>query len=174
MTLIRNVMETNANEVLSKLKILPNTIPTRAVQQVREYLDSHPNPLKAANAILNKYGVPPLDNCKKAYVFAMTSVEQSLNNNVPKIESIINKANERIERITDILGSGAFTDYTNVNSETSSPDRKGGKRKIAMDLYLEHKDKGDKFVIELIQKELQVTKQNAYTYVYLVKKDLKL
>lgn len=167
-------METNANEVLSKLKILPNTIPTRAVQQVREYLDSHPNPLKAANAILNKYGVPPLDNCKKAYVFAMTSVEQSLNNNVPKIESIINKANERIERITDILGSGAFTDYTNVNSETSSPDRKGGKRKIAMDLYLEHKDKGDKFVIELIQKELQVTKQNAYTYVYLVKKDLKL
>lgn len=167
-------METNVTEVLTKLKIQPTAGPCRAVQQVREYLDSHPNPLKAANAILNKYGIPPLDNCKRAYVFAMTSVEQSLNNNVPKIESIINKANERIDRITDMLGSGAFTDYTNVNSETSTPDRKGGKRKIARDLYLEHKDKGDKFVIDLIQKELEITKQNAYTYVYLVKKDLKL
>lgn len=163
-----------STEVLSKLKISHNCIPTRAVQSVREYLDAQPNPLKAANAILNKFGIPPINNCKKAYVFAMTSVEQSLNNNIPKIENIIKKANERIEKITDILGPNAFTDYTNINGDTQTPDKKGGKRNIAMEIYLKNKEKGDKHVIGLIEKELNVSRQNAYTYVYLVKKDLKL
>ena len=165
---------TAASEVFSTLKIKPDTTPTGAVQTMREYLDSRPDPHKAANAILHKFGISPIDNRKKAYVFAMTSVVESLNNNKPTIENIIQKANERIEKITDMLGSGAFTDYTNVNGETTSPDRKGSKRKIARDIYLENKDKGDKVIIELIQKELEITKQNAYTYVYLIKKDLKL
>lgn len=164
----------SVTEVLTKLKIKPNSSPTRAVQTVREYLDSQSNSLKAANAILTKYGISPVNNCKKAYVFVMTSVEQSLNNNNPKIEQIIQKANDRIDRITDMLGTGAFTDYTSTNASTNSSDKKGGKRTIARDLYLENKDKGDKVVIELIQKELEVTRQNAYTYLYLVKKDLKI
>lgn len=163
----------NLSEFYKKINVNPNDCTTRNIQNLREYLDSQSNSLKAANAILHKFGIPPVNNCKKAYVFAMTSVEQSLKNNY-KIESIINKANDRIERITDILGSNAFVDYTNVNSNTNTPDKKGGKRNIARDIYLQNKEKGDKFVIELIQKELNISKQNAYTYVYLVKKDLKL
>lgn len=161
-----------SSNVLFELNIKPNAIPTVAVQAVREFLDSRPDPHKAANALLHKFGISPIDNRKKAYVFAMTSVEQSLNNNTPTIESIIKKANERIEKITDLLGTGAFTDYTKINGETTSPDRKGSKRKLATDIYMQNKDKSDKYVIELIQKELEVTKQNAYTYLYLIKKDL--
>lgn len=160
-----------SSDILKKLKIKESTCTIRAVQAVREYLDSQPDPHKAANALIGKFGIQPVDNRKKAYVFAMTSIEQNLIS-TPKIESIISKANERISAITDMLGSGAFVDYTNVNGNTTSGDKKGNKRKLATELYNEHKDKGDKFIISLLQKELDISKQNAYTYVYLIKKDI--
>lgn len=162
-------------EILTKLKIKHGTIDTVAIQAVREYLDSQSSPLKAANAIIAKVGISPIENRKKAYVFAMTTVEQALHNKDmnPNIEAIIKKSNERIERITDLLGPSAFKmDDTSASDEAN---RKGpSKRSVARDIYLQNKDKGEKVVIDLVQKELGVTKQNAYTYVYLVKKDLKL
>ena len=162
-----------SEEILSKLKISKGTSDGRAIQAVRDYLDSQPNPLKAANAIINKVGIKPIDNRKKAYVFAMTTVEQSLHTMTPDIETIIKKSNERIEKITDLLGPGAFIVHENSNDDAMS--RKGpSKRSIAQEIYLQNKDKGEKYIIELVQKELEVTKQNAYTYIYLVKKDLKL
>lgn len=162
---------TISSDILKKLKIKEDTCTTRAVQAVREYLDSQPDPHKAANTLIGKFGIQPVDNRKKAYVFAMTSIEQSLTS-TPKIEKIISKANERINAITDMLGSGAFVDYTDINGKTTSGDKKGNKRKLATELYNEHKDKGDKFVISLLEKELDITKQNAYTYVYLIKKSI--
>lgn len=161
-----------ANDILKKLKIKPDTCVFRAVQMTREYLDSQPSPRDAANSIIKKVGIPPVDNVKKSYVFAMTTVEQSLTTGNPNIDFIIAKSNERIEKITDMLGTGAFTDYTGTNATTTSSDRKGGKRKIAEEIYLSNRDKSDKEVIALIQQELEVTKQNAYTYLYVVKKNL--
>jgi hypothetical protein len=161
---------TISSDLLKKLQINENTCVNRAVQAVREYLDSQPDPHKAANALIGKFGIQPVDNRKKAYVFAMTSIEQNLIS-TPKIESIISKANERISAITDMLGSGAFVDYTDINGKTASGDKKGSKRKLATELFNEHRDKGDKFVIALLEKELGITKQNAYTYVYLIKKN---
>jgi len=160
------------NEVITKLRVNDKMSPTVVVQTVREYLDNQPNSLKAANAIVNKFGIKPFDNKKKAYVFAMTAVEHSLKNMTPSIEAIIQKSNERIERITDMIGPGAFIDYENKPQEDSL--KKGSKRDVAREIYLEHKSKGDKQVIKLVQEALGITKQNAYTYVYLVKKDLSL
>jgi len=160
------------NEILSKLNIKQGTIDTIAIQAVREYLDKQASPLKAANAILAKVGIKPISNRKKAYVFAMTTVEQALHNMTPDIENIIKKSNERIDKITDMLGPSAFK--INEIKEQEQLKKGPSKRNIARDIYLENKDKGEKFIIELVQKALNVTKQNAYTYIYLVKKDLKL
>lgn len=161
------------SEILTHLKIKKGTSDTIAIQAVREYLDRQSSPLKAANAIISKVGIKPIDNRKKAYVFAMTTVEHALHNMTPNIESIINKSNERIERITDMIGPSAF--IMRDENENKELSKKGpSKRSIAMEIYLQNKDKGEKFIIDLVQKELQVTKQNAYTYIYLVKKDLSL
>ncbi len=161
------------SEILSKLKIKPGFTETQAVQVVREYLDSQSSPLKAANAIIAKVGISPIDNRKTAYVFAMTTVLQALHNMNPNIEEIIKKSNERVERITDLIGSSYFK-TNDQDSEDVSLKKGPSKRSIARDIYLEHKDKGEKAVIDMVQKELGITKQNAYTYIYLVKKDLSL
>jgi hypothetical protein len=161
------------SEILSKLKIKPGTSDVAAIQVVREYLDSQSSPLKAANAIIAKVGINPIDNRKIAYVFAMTTVEQALHNMNPNIEAIIKKSNERIERITDLIGPSYFK-VSEQEGEDTSLKKGPSKRSVARDIYLEHKDKGEKAVIEMVQKELGITKQNAYTYIYLVKKDLSL
>jgi hypothetical protein len=72
-----------------------------------------------------------------------------------------------------MLGPGAF--FVSDENQNQDINKKGpSKRSIAQEIYLQNKDKGEKVIIELVQKELNVTKQNAYTYIYLVKKDLKL
>ena len=161
-----------ADELLKKLEMSRGISVNRAIMRTREYLDNQANPLKAANYIITKFNIPPLDNVKKAYVFAMTAVEQSLNSDTPSIETIMDKANKRISRITDIIGPSAFVVEKEVNENKSTPgSRKGSKREVAKSLYLENKDsKTDKEIIALISAELEVTTQNAYTYLYNVKK----
>ncbi len=161
-----------ANEILSKLDIKRGTSEVRAIQQTRDYLDSHSNPLKAANYIVQKFNIPPIDNVKKAYVFAMTAVEQSLKSETPDIQAIMDRANARIHRLTDIIGDSAFVVHKEDNPNKAAPGaRKGSKREIAKSIYLENKEtKNDKEIITLISQELEVTAQNAYTYLYNVKK----
>lgn len=161
-----------ADEVLKKLDMSRDISINRAIMRTREYLDNQANPLKAANHIITKFNIPPVDNVKKAYVFAMTAVEQSLSTDAPSIETIMDKANNRIRRITDIIGPSAFVVEKEVNENKSTPgSRKGSKREVAKSLYLENKDsKTDKEIIALISAELEVTTQNAYTYLYNVKK----
>lgn len=161
-----------ANEILTKLDIQRNMSEVRAIQQARNYLDSHANPLRAANHIVQKFNIPPIDNVKKAYVFAMTAVEQSLKSENPNIQAIMDRANARIDRLTDILGAGAFVVHKEDNPNKAAPGaRKGSKREVAKSVYLENKEtKSDKEIIELISQELEVTAQNAYTYLYNVKK----
>lgn len=161
-----------ADELLKKLDVARGVSVTRAIQRTRDYLDNQANPLKAANHIITKFDIPPIDNVKKAYVFAMTAVEQSLKTDSPSIETIMEKANARIARITDIIGPGAFVVEKEENTNKAAPGaRKGSKREVAKSIYLEFKDKiGDKEIIAKIAEELEVTTQNAYTYLYNVKK----
>ncbi len=161
-----------ANELLKKIDVKREGSVNRAIMQTRDYLDNQVDPLKTANQIISKFNIPPIDNVKKAYVFVMTAVEQSMKTNTPDIKAIMDKANQRISRITDIIGPGAFVVEKEVNENKSAPgSRKGSKREVAKTLYLENKDtKSDKEIISLIAEELEVTAQNAYTYLYNVKK----
>jgi hypothetical protein len=161
-----------ATEILNKLDIDRGMSEVRAIAQTREYLDRNANPLRAANFIITKFNIPPVDNVKKAYVFAMTAVEQSLKTDTPDIQSIMDRANARIDRLTDIIGPAAFVVHKEDNPNKAAPGaRKGSKREIAKSVYLEFKDtKTDKEIISLIAEELEVTTQNAYTYLYNVKK----
>jgi len=93
-----------ADELLKKIDVARGSSINRAIQRTRDYLDSQDNPLKTANHITTKFNIPPTDNVKKAYVFVMTAVEQSLETDTPSIQAIMDKANARIKRITDIIG----------------------------------------------------------------------
>lgn len=161
-----------ANELLKKIDVKRGTSENRAIQRTREYLDDQPNPLKTANQIMSRFNIPPVDNVKKAYVFVMTAVEQSMKSESPDITAIMDKANSRIGRITDIIGPSAFVVDKEENVNKAAPgSRKGSKREIAKSLFLENKEtKSDKEIIALIAEELEVTTQNAYTYLYNVKK----
>lgn len=162
-----------SSELLSKVKVKPEHVLCKAVSLTREYLDKQPDPLREANKILTGFGIEKIDNVKKAYVFVMTAVEQSMNSTSPSIETIINRSNQRIQSITDMLGPGAFVVEKEIK-ETKvvvTKSKKGGsKGAIAMEIYLANKELDDKAIIELIQNELEVSKQNAYTYLYNVKK----
>jgi len=50
--------------------------------------------------------------------------------------------------------------------------KKGAKRAIAAQIYMENKDKPNKDIVFLVAEALGVTMANAYTYVYIVKKEL--
>lgn len=160
--------------ILNKLRIEPGSSTTRAVTTVREFLDNQRNPLGAANSILVHHGMKPLLNSKKAYIYALSIVEELVNDREIVIKDIMSKANARIERITDIMGPYAFVEEQPASVEEPST-KKGGKRAIARELYYKYKDsKSDKDIITLVEKELKVTKANAYTYIYLVKKEMKI
>ena len=164
-----------ANQILEQFKVTPGTSAIVAVQRVREHIDNQPNPLKYANSFLKRLDIPFIGNQKKAYVFIMTAVEQALNNQTD-IASIISKANQRIVSITDMIGPGAFyveEEYASEKETITSTSRKGSKGEKAKEIYLQFKDsKSEKDIIDLIEVELEVTKQNAYTYLYNVKKKL--
>jgi hypothetical protein len=159
--------------ILKKLHLEPGSSTTRAINITREFLDNQRNPLGAANSILVEHGIKPLLNCKKAYIYALSVVEDLVNSREIVIKDIIDKANSRIDRITDIMGPYAFVDDSPVDELPVT--KKGGKRAVARELYYKYKDtKDEKSIIELVQKELGVTKPNAYSYIYLVKKEMKL
>ena len=154
-------------QMLKTFNVSSDMSVNKAIYCVRETLEGHHDPLFAANDVLRKIGIKPLTNTKMAFIFVMTAVEQTMKNITPNIEDIVKLSNKRTKAITDMLGPGSF----NIDHSVIEP-KKGSKRQIAKNLYLAHCEKGDKYVIELVQKELNISKQNAYTYVYLVKKEL--
>lgn len=165
-----------SNELLKKIKVSSADCLTKAVIKTREYLDNQPDPLREANKVLNSFGIEKIDNVKKAYVFVMTAVEQSMNNNIPSIETIIQRSNQRIQSITDMVGPGAFVvekEFKEGKVVVTKNKKGGSKSAIALEIYLANKDKEDKEIIDLIQNELEVSKQNAYTYLYNIKKKAK-
>lgn len=167
----------HGTDLMTKLKLEPGMSPTRAIRSIREYLDAQPDPLKAANKIMYAFGLKPETNVRKAYIFAMTAIEKQMNDGAVDPKAVLEKADARINNLTQILGPTAFkmpdVAVTMESGKAKVKGKKGSKRAIAQQLYIENKDKGDKVVIDLVAEALGVSKQNAYTYVYLVKKDLK-
>lgn len=164
-----------ADQILKTFKLGSEDSKVRAVQTVREHLDNQPNPLKFANNILRQVGVPFVGNQKKAYLYVMTVVEQAMFNRV-NIEEIMDRANARIDHITKIIGPGAFyveEEFTNEKEATVTKGKLGSKSARVKELYLEFNGKiPEKELIDKIEIELEVTKNNAYTYLYNLKKKL--
>ena len=162
------------NAVMSKLQLVPGMSPNRAIQSVREFLDNQPDSLQAANRIMSAFDLKPETNKRKAYVFAMAAIENAVKQESLDPKDIMDRANVSIDRIVRSMGPGALEMPIEVQVTPNGKPRskKGSKRAVAKQLYLENRDKGDKVVIDLIAKALDVTVQNAYTYVYLVKKEL--
>lgn len=165
-----------STQILKTFKLEPNINLGRAVERVREHLDRQPNPLRYANTFLKNLSIPAIDNQKKAYVYVMTAVESAMNNQI-NIEQIIERANSRINHITDMMGPGAFyvpEDNIEVKPGKSGKSvRHGSKSESVREIYFENKDKlSDKEILDLIQEELDISKNNAYTYLYNLKKKL--
>lgn len=158
--------------VLEKLKVQVGMSPIVAIQRTREYLDSQPDGLKAANSLLLKMGLPVENNQRKAYVFLMSAIENIVQSKPLAVKQIALRAEESINKIKDLIGKNAFIETTTPNKVKNK--KKASKRFIAMEIFQQYRDKGDKFVIEKISETLDVTKPNAYTYFYLIRKDLKL
>lgn len=166
----------NSDKLLKIFKIKPASSLNKAVCTVREYLDNQPNPLRTCNDILTQLGIPFEKNHKKAYVFVMTAVEHAMQDNL-NIERIIQRSNERVVNITNMMGIGSF--YVEQTEEEqgvfkSKGGSKGSKSQKVMEIYMEYRDQLDeKAIIAKIEEELEITKQNAYTYIYNLKKKLK-
>lgn len=158
------------SSVFKKINVTQGMPPCVAIQRTREYLDNQPDRLKAANQIMTSFGLPKEANQRKAYVFVMSAVEKLVKGEEVSPSSITERANRSVVNIKNLVGENAFK--MDDTSNESSTGRKGSKREVAKQLYLEFKDQGEAFVITKVMDALGVTKQNAYTYVYLVKKDL--
>lgn len=159
----------------SKLEVTPQTSPGKLVEKIREFLDDQGDPLKVSNSINSKFGIPFEPNVKKAYLYTMVALEQDLFFSPTNIEKIMARANSCMQNITDLIGPGAF--YVEESKpkdpiDSSGKVRHGSRRKIALEIYEQNQDKSEKEIIKMIAEQLDVTKQNAYTYVYLIKKDL--
>jgi len=102
-------------------------------------------------------------------------VEQAMFNRV-SIEEIMDRANARIDHITKIIGPGAFyveEEFTNEKEATVTKGKLGSKSARVKELYLEFNGKiSEKELIDKIEVELEVQKNNAYTYLYNLKKKL--
>jgi hypothetical protein len=157
--------------LLKKINVTEGMSPVIAIQRTRDYLDNQPDRLKAANQIMASFGLPNENNQRKAYVFVMSAVEKLVNGESISPDSIVERANRSVVTLKSLVGENVF----NVGEQPKGHapvSRKGSKREVAKQLYLEFKEQGEAFVIAKVMEALEVTKQNAYTYVYLVKKDL--
>ena len=157
--------------LLKKINVTEGMSPVIAIQRTRDYLDNQPDRLKAANQIMASFGLPNENNQRKAYVFVMSAVEKLVNGESVSPDSIVERANRSVVTLKSLVGENVFN--VGEQPEGHAPvSRKGSKREVAKQLYLEFKEQGETFVIAKVMEALEVSKQNAYTYVYLVKKDL--
>jgi len=168
---MRKVIMSELNKVLAKLDVKPGMSVSRAIQNTRSYIDSQSDPQKAANGLLLKLGVevPFINDLNKARIFAMTTVEQAVKTNNINPEQVIAKA----EQSFDSLSKQSMFAKPEAPVIVGKPKgKKGAKRAIAAQIYMENKDKPNKDIVFLVAEALGVTMANAYTYVYIVKKEL--
>ncbi len=156
------------DKLMTRLDLSKGMSVNRAIVQTSEYIDSQSDPLKVSNSILKTLGMVGYSYTEpsQAKIMALASIEQVLVMDVfdpSKAEEI---AITKFERILKRMPYA-------VKGTAVSKARKGSKRDVARQIYLENRGKDEKEVIAIVAKEMEVTLQNAYTYIYLVKKDLK-
>lgn len=156
------------DKLMSKLNLSKGMSVNRAIVQSSEYIDSQSDPLKASNTIMKNLGMPQFEFVEptQAKVMALASIEQLLVMDEFDPEKANEIATSKFERLRNKMPYA-------VKGTVVSKSRKGAKRDVAKQIYLENKGKSDKDIIAIVAKEMNITLQNAYTYIYLVKKDLK-
>lgn len=156
------------DRIMQKLRLSKGMSINRAIVQSSEYIDSQSDPLKASNAIIQTLEVPLMyvTEPTQAKVLALASIEQLLVMDQFDPNKAAEIATFKFERLRKKMPYA-------VKGVTISKSRKGAKRDVARQIYLENKGVDEKEIIALVAKELEVSLQNAYTYIYLIKKDLK-
>ena len=141
----------------------------RAIVYSSDYIDKQSDPHKFCNAVLQtlEVPVPYIAEPSQAKVMALASIEQLLVMETFDPSKAAEIATMKFERILKKMPYA-------VKGTVLTKTRRGAKRDVARQIYLENKDQDEKAIIALVAKELDITPQNAYTYIYLVKKSLKV
>lgn len=157
-------------QVLNKLNLTRGMSVNRAIVYASEFIDNQPNPHKFSNAIVQTLKVPLsyASDPGEAKILALATIEQLVSTDEFVPTKVAKIAAEKFQKIAGKLPF-LFNKPVEVNT-----NKRGAKRDVARQIYMENKDLDNKAVIKLIAKELEVTEQNAYTYLYLVKKSLKM
>lgn len=159
----------STDKILQTLNLSKGMSINRAIVQASEYIDNQPNPLRFSNAIVQTLEVPLsyISDLDEAKVVALATVEQLLTMDTFEPDAAADAIALKLERIRKKMPFAFRT-------ETVVTKKRGGKRDQARQIYVANKDLPTKEIIAIVAKELEVTLQNAYTYVYLVKKSLKV
>lgn len=141
-----------------------------AVLQTREYIENQVDPTRFANSIIHNLKVPLEYNTdtEQVKILALAVVEQLL---VMEKFDPEQAAELAVAKLTKISKKMPFLFNKPIVEVVK---KKGAKRDVATQVYLKNKDLDTKSIVSLIAKELDVTTQNAYTYLYLIKKSLKI
>jgi hypothetical protein len=173
----------NTEQVLTRLHI-DFTSRSRAVQQVRELIESAPNPLAAASSIFRELTPPNTEfafvdaneaRMTVAYLIqdAITLGEQY------DPEGALLKAAQRIAIaketrpwafVKDVVSSTEAVSALSVELKANGKIKKGGKRILAAQLYETHKALDNKALLEIFMKELDMGIAGARTYLYSLRK----
>lgn len=159
----------NTDRILSKFSLQKGMSINRAIIHSSEYIDKQPNPLKACNAIVQtlELPLPYIEELSQAKIVALATIEQLLVQDQFDPVKAAEVATIKFERIRKKMP------YAVKGGELVRA-RRGAKRDVARQIYLENKGMDEKEIIEIVRKTLDISPQNAYTYIYLVKKSLKI
>lgn len=160
----------NVAYIMDKLDLKKGMSVNRAIVNVSELIDNQHDPGKFSNGIIQKLSVPLgyVSDVSQAKILALAVVEQLIVSNPFDPDTAADIAATKLAKLNKKLP------FLFKEKLITAPKKKGSKRDAACKIFMDNKHLSNKEVIALIAKELDVTLQNAYTYVYLIKKDLKI
>ena len=169
MTEVVNI-DKDVKYIMDKLDLKKGMSINRAIVSVSEIIDNQHDPGKFSNGIIQKLSVPLgyVSDEGQAKILALAVVEQLLAANPFDPDMAAEVATGKLAKLNKKLPFLFKTKLVTVVK------KRGGKRDVAAKIYMDNKHLSNKEVIAMIAQELDVTLQNAYTYLYLVKKSLKI
>jgi hypothetical protein len=162
---------TGTERILTKVGLTRGMSVNAAIVRSSEFIDTQTDPLKFSNAVLQALDIPIpyISEPNQAKTLALAAIEQLVIMEVfdpsKTAEIAISKYEKIKKKMPYAFGEGAVV---------ISTARRGAKRDVARQIYLESKGMDEKDIIALVAKELDISPQNAYTYIYLIKKSLKV
>lgn len=170
MSKVSEVVETDQEYIMRKLDIKKGMSINRAIVNVSAMIDDQHDPGRFANGIIQRLNVPLsfTPDINQSKILALAVVEQLLTTDTFDPASAADIAVEKLRKMSKKL---PFLFKTPL---IDAPKKRGSKRDAATKLYLDNKHLPSKEIISIITNELDVSPQNAYTYVYLIKKSLKV